>query len=63
MERAAAYGRLAQAMAHEIRNPFMIIGGLVRRIALFELESLSNANISSYYDFGRNNKNGSKRDR
>lgn len=32
-ERAAAYARLAQAMAHELRNPLMIIGGLVRRIA------------------------------
>ncbi len=38
MERAAAYGRLAQAMAHEIRNPLMVIGGLVRRIAPSELE-------------------------
>ena len=33
MERKAAYVRLAQAMAHEIRNPLMAIGGLVRRIA------------------------------
>jgi K+-sensing histidine kinase KdpD len=33
MERKAAYIRLAQAMAHEIRNPLMAIGGLVRRIA------------------------------
>lgn len=32
-ERTAAYARLAQAMAHELRNPLMIIGGLVRRIA------------------------------
>jgi GAF domain-containing protein len=38
MERAAAYGRLAQAMAHEIRNPLMVIGGLVRRLAPSELE-------------------------
>ena len=38
MERAAAYGRLAQAMAHEIRNPLMVIGGLVRRIAPSGLE-------------------------
>ena len=34
MERKAAYGRLAQAMAHEIRNPLMGVGGLVRRIDL-----------------------------
>jgi signal transduction histidine kinase len=32
-ERTAAYIRLAQAMAHEIRNPLTAIGGLVRRIA------------------------------
>nr|NIN01420.1 FHA domain-containing protein [candidate division Zixibacteria bacterium] len=30
MERTAAYVRLAQAMAHEIRNPLMVIGGLVK---------------------------------
>ena len=33
MERTVAYVRLAQAMAHEIRNPLMAIGGLVRRMA------------------------------
>jgi len=32
MERSAAYVRLAQAMAHEIRNPLMAIGGLVKRM-------------------------------
>jgi K+-sensing histidine kinase KdpD len=32
-ERTAAYVRLAQAMAHELRNPLMIIGGMVRKIA------------------------------
>ncbi len=32
MERAKAYVWLAQAMAHEIRNPIMIIGGMVRRL-------------------------------
>lgn len=32
MERTAAYVRLAQAMAHEIRNPLMVIGGLFRRL-------------------------------
>jgi K+-sensing histidine kinase KdpD len=32
MERSAAYARLAQAMAHEIRNPLVVIGGLVRRM-------------------------------
>jgi signal transduction histidine kinase len=33
MERKAAYVRLALAMAHEIRNPLMAAGGLLRRIA------------------------------
>ncbi len=32
-ERTAAFVRLAQAMAHELRNPLMIIGSMVRRIA------------------------------
>ncbi len=32
IERAKAYIWLAQAMAHEIRNPVMIIGGMVRRL-------------------------------
>ncbi|MBU4263939.1 MAG: FHA domain-containing protein [Proteobacteria bacterium] len=32
-ERVAAYVRLAQAMAHEVRNPLVALGGLVRRIA------------------------------
>jgi len=32
MERSAAYVRLAQAMAHEIRNPLMAMGGLLRRV-------------------------------
>jgi signal transduction histidine kinase len=40
MERAAAYGRLAQAMAHEIRNPLMVIGGFVRRMTPSESESV-----------------------
>jgi two-component system sensor kinase FixL len=39
MERTAAYVRLAQAMAHEIRNPLMAIGGLVKRMAHSGLES------------------------
>jgi signal transduction histidine kinase len=33
MERARAYIWLAQAMAHEIRNPLMVAGGMARRIA------------------------------
>ncbi len=31
-ERTAAYVRLAHAMAHEIRNPVMVIGGRLRRL-------------------------------
>jgi GAF domain-containing protein len=38
MEREVAYGLLAQAMAHEIRNPLMVIGGLVRRITPSDLK-------------------------
>lgn len=41
MERQIAYVRLAQAMAHEIRNPLTAIGGLVRRIAKSESEILN----------------------
>ena len=37
-ERQAAYVRLAQAMSHEIRNPLMSIGGLVRRMDRSERE-------------------------
>jgi len=36
MERQAAYVRLAHAMAHEIRNPLMVVGGLLRRMARSE---------------------------
>jgi pSer/pThr/pTyr-binding forkhead associated (FHA) protein len=36
MERKAAYVRLAHAMAHEIRNPLMVVGGLLRRMARSE---------------------------
>jgi len=38
MERKAAYVRLAQAMAHEIRNPLMVMGALVRRLERTEPE-------------------------
>ena len=42
MERRAAYVRLAQAMAHEIRNPLMAMGGLVRRLGQSESKSSGN---------------------
>jgi K+-sensing histidine kinase KdpD len=32
-ERTAAMGHLAQTIAHEVRNPVMVIGGLARRLA------------------------------
>ena len=35
-ERTAAYVRLAHAMAHEIRNPLMVAGGLVRKLSRTE---------------------------
>jgi pSer/pThr/pTyr-binding forkhead associated (FHA) protein len=47
MERKAAYVRLAQAMAHEIRNPLMGIGGLVRRIAKSESEHPDGAKLQA----------------
>ncbi len=36
MERLAAFARLAQVVAHEIRNPVMIAGGLLRRLKVRE---------------------------
>lgn len=33
-ERTATLGRLAQVIAHEIRNPLMIIGGLLKRVLI-----------------------------
>jgi hypothetical protein len=47
MERKAAFVRLAQAMAHEIRNPLMAMGGMVRRIAQSGPESFSSAKFQS----------------
>jgi len=45
MERKAAYARLAEAMAHEIRNPLMALGGLVRRIAKSGSEGSDSAGV------------------
>jgi two-component system, NtrC family, sensor kinase len=47
MERTAAYVRLAQAMAHEIRNPLMAIGGLVRRMAQPSSETSNGARLNA----------------
>ncbi len=47
MERTAAYVRLAQAMAHEIRNPLMAIGGLVRRMARPEPPTAEGAKLQA----------------
>ncbi|MBI4849353.1 MAG: FHA domain-containing protein [Nitrospirae bacterium] len=46
-ERTAAYVRLAQAMAHEIRNPLMVIGGLARKMAKPEADALKNDSFSA----------------
>jgi two-component system, NtrC family, sensor kinase len=47
VERTAAYVRLAQAMAHEIRNPLMAIGGLVRRMAQPESPTAEGAKLQA----------------
>ena len=39
-ERVAAYVRLSQAMAHEVRNPLTALGGLIRRIGHSEQASM-----------------------
>ena len=39
-ERVAAYVRLSQAMAHEVRNPLVILGGLIRGIGRSEQASM-----------------------
>jgi pSer/pThr/pTyr-binding forkhead associated (FHA) protein/signal transduction histidine kinase len=45
MERTAAYVRLAQAVAHEIRNPLMVIGGLVKRMMPSGAADASDTNL------------------
>jgi K+-sensing histidine kinase KdpD len=47
MERTAAYLRLAQAVAHEIRNPLMVIGGLVRRMVQPGVSAMSSAGLQA----------------
>ncbi|MCE5336126.1 MAG: FHA domain-containing protein [Desulfobacteraceae bacterium] len=47
MERARAYVWLAQAMAHEIRNPLMVIGGMARRLAHQEPEGVCQTSLSA----------------
>lgn len=47
MERTAAYVRLAQAMAHEIRNPLMAIGGLIRRMVKPESPNADSAKVQA----------------
>jgi GAF domain-containing protein len=39
-ERTSAYVRLAHAMAHEIRNPLMVVGGLIRKISRSESKTV-----------------------
>jgi GAF domain-containing protein len=47
MERARAYVWLAQAMAHEIRNPLMVAGGMARRMAQHELPDSGKTNVAA----------------
>lgn len=47
MERARAYIWLAQAMAHEIRNPLMVAGGMARRMAQQGLPDSAKTNVSA----------------
>jgi pSer/pThr/pTyr-binding forkhead associated (FHA) protein/signal transduction histidine kinase len=47
MERTAAYVRLAQAVAHEIRNPLMVIGGLVKRMIPSGVADASDATLQA----------------
>lgn len=49
-EREAAYMRLAQAMAHEIRNPLMGIGGMVRRMSQGESDQLDRSKLKTVLD-------------
>ncbi|NTU47751.1 MAG: FHA domain-containing protein [Syntrophobacteraceae bacterium] len=49
-EREAAYMRLAQAMAHEIRNPLMGIGGMVRRMSQGESDLLDRTKLKTVLD-------------
>ncbi len=49
-EREAAYMRLAQAMAHEIRNPLMGIGGMVRRMSQGESDQLDRGKLQAVLD-------------
>jgi len=46
-ERTAAFVNLAHAMAHEIRNPMMVIGGMVRKMARTGPASGSNDSFSA----------------
>jgi nitrogen fixation/metabolism regulation signal transduction histidine kinase len=49
-ERMAAYVRLAQAMAHEIRNPLTAIGGLIRRIPQVEGGGSAKSKVQAIVD-------------
>lgn len=47
MERARAYVWLAQAMAHEIRNPLVVAGGMARRMAQHELPDPGKSHLAA----------------
>lgn len=46
-ERTAAFVRLAHSMAHEIRNPMMVIGGLARKIARIGPDHVNNDSFNA----------------
>lgn len=47
VERTAAYVRLAHAMAHEIRNPVMVIGGLLRKSSKMKSKQISDESFNA----------------
>ena len=49
-ERTAAYVRLAHAMAHEIRNPMMVIGGLIRKTVKNKSKQLPEESLEAILD-------------
>ncbi len=49
-ERTAAYVKLARAMAHEIRNPMMVVGGLIRKAGKNESRHISEESYQAILD-------------
>ena len=49
-ERTAAYVRLAHAMAHEIRNPMMVVGGLIRKASKNKSNNITDHALEAIMD-------------